>query len=226
MRPRTGSVCLTELNNHVQSPPQFLKIENACRLAERQRIAQAGQDGLFISPANFPARLATTRREDCNGKGSMGWLKTVSNWLRGAETDPEESAPSLAERGRVLVIDDNVEFLNTLTETLRAEGFSVLRSNSGTKGLNMLRYAGGEVKVILLDFDMPHLDGAGTLKFIQQFAPQAKVIAVTGFDERFLPASFREGVAAIFHKPFDISKLITQLRALQEPTVTQQEVRS
>ncbi|MCS7049731.1 MAG: response regulator [Verrucomicrobiae bacterium] len=150
----------------------------------------------------------------------MGWLKAVSNWLTGVEEGVEEASVPLSERGRVLVIDDNVEFLNTLTETLRTEGFSVLRSNSGAKGLNMLRYAGGEVRVILLDFDMPHLDGAGTLRFIQQFAPQAKVIAITGFDERLLPPSFREGVVAVFHKPFDIAKLIEQLRTLLMPATT------
>lgn len=148
----------------------------------------------------------------------MGWLRTVSNWLVGADDGAEEKpAVSLAERGRVLVIDDNAEFLSTLAETLETAGFSVLRSNSGTKGLNMLRYAGGDVKVVLLDFDMPHLDGAGTLKFIRQFAPQAKVIGVTGLDERFLPASFREGVVTVFRKPFEVGKLIDQLQALLTP---------
>jgi len=130
--------------------------------------------------------------------------------------DQEQSRPAAAaeEKISVLIIDDDRSLLDTMKELLKDAGFNVLASNTGVKGLNILRYAPGQVKVVLLDFNMPEFDGARTLKFIRQLCPQAKVIGVTGFTDQSLPAEYRDGVDGIVHKPFSGSQLIDRIKGL------------
>src|SRR2546428_8324370 len=66
-------------------------------------------------------------------------------------------------RGTVLAIDDDPSMLEVLRPLLSAEGFNVLTAKSGAKGLDMLRYCQRDVRLVVLDYHMPHFDGAATL---------------------------------------------------------------
>jgi CheY-like chemotaxis protein len=114
----------------------------------------------------------------------------------------------------VLAIDDDPEILQILRPLLREEGFNVLTSTSGPKGLDMLRYAGRDVRIVLLDYNMPQLNGAETLKHLRTLAPQAKVIAVTGVNLNMLPESFSTGVERFIQKPFRTAELIATMREM------------
>ena len=127
------------------------------------------------------------------------------------------------EHSKVLVIDDDTAFLEAAATALRDAGFRVLKSSNGTKGLNMIRYAGSDVKVVLLDYDLPQLDGLATLKFIRKFSPAIKVIALTGMDVKFLPTAFREGVDLLMFKPFQGAQLVSQIRSYIFPAATPKE---
>ena len=145
------------------------------------------------------------------------------NSFFGKRNEPSAQDQQAAQREArksctVLVIDDDQAFLHILRPVLQEEGFTVLTSSSGTKGLNMLRYAPRDIKVVLLDYSMPTFDGAETLRFVRQLSPKAKVVAVTGMELELLPESFRDGVDAFLHKPFQTSRLIETInRMLEEP---------
>ncbi len=148
----------------------------------------------------------------------MGFFQRI-NSLFGEDAAADEAAEPnfIPEHAKILVIDDDKNFVEVTASALSAAGFVVLKANNGTKGLNMIRYAGSDVKMVLLDYDMPQMDGMATLKFIRQFAPQIKVIAITGVDAKFLPSTFREGVDRLFFKPFSGAELVNQVRALLIP---------
>lgn len=116
----------------------------------------------------------------------------------------------------VLVIDDDPAFLQVLRPVLQEEGYNVLTSTSGPKGLNMLRYGAGNISVVLLDFAMPSLDGAETLRFVRQLNPGTKVIAVTGMEEKTLPQEYRDGVDAFLQKPFPMADLTGMINRMLE----------
>ncbi|HUK84059.1 MAG TPA: response regulator [Verrucomicrobiae bacterium] len=114
----------------------------------------------------------------------------------------------------VLAIDDDPIILQTLRPALRDQGFNVLTSTSGPKGLDMLRYAGYDIRVVLLDYNMPQLNGAETLLHVRRLNPEAKVIALTGVNINLLPETFCEGVDKLVQKPFRTGDLVAAIREL------------
>ncbi len=97
---------------------------------------------------------------------------------------------------------------------LSGEGYNVLASSTGPKGLDMVRYAGADVGAIMLDFNMPRFNGAETLQFLRKLNPNAKVLAVSGVSSNELPADFREGVERFIPKPFSNADLLKTLEEI------------
>jgi CheY-like chemotaxis protein len=124
--------------------------------------------------------------------------------------DEQPAAP--ASKPTVLVIDDDAEFLSCVRPLLREAGFNVLTSGSGPKGLDMLRYAPRDLRVVLLDFNMPGFNGAQTLQYVRKLNPAVKVFGVTGINEEELPEEFRQGVDRLVPKPFKTADLIALLK--------------
>jgi len=116
-------------------------------------------------------------------------------------------------KSTVLIIDDDPSFLETMRALLRDEGYNVLASSTGPKGLDMMRYAPRDIGAVLLDFNMPKFNGAETLQFLRKLRPDVKVLAVSGVSLNELPAEFREGVQRVVPKPFSNADL---LKALDE----------
>jgi CheY-like chemotaxis protein len=142
--------------------------------------------------------------------------------LFGEPAEEKQAKAQADQRARrqestILVIDDDPAFLQVLRPVLQEEGYNVLTSSSGPKGLNMLRYGAGNISVVLLDFSMPTLDGAETLRFVRQLNAATKVIAVTGLEEKTLPQEFREGVDAFLQKPFPMGDLTALISRMLEP---------
>src|SRR5437868_13822036 len=65
----------------------------------------------------------------------------------------------------ILVIDDDPLILQTVRTLLVKRGFNVLSSSSSPKGLDLLRYAARDIRVVVLDYSMPKLNGEETLNF-------------------------------------------------------------
>jgi CheY-like chemotaxis protein len=114
-------------------------------------------------------------------------------------------------KATILIIDDDPSFLDTMRAVLGSEGYNVLASSNGPKGLDMARYAGGDIGAVLLDFNMPRFNGAETLEFLRKLSPNAKVLAVSGVSSNELPSDFREGVDRFIPKPFSNADLLKTL---------------
>lgn len=127
-----------------------------------------------------------------------------------------------AKKATVLVIDDDPSFLDTMRSVLANEGYNVLTSSNGAKGLDMIRYTPRDIGAVLLDFNMPRFNGAETLQFLRQLSPAAKVLAVSGVKSDELPSDFRDGVERFIPKPFSNAELLKTLdEVLQDQRTTQ-----
>ena len=108
---------------------------------------------------------------------------------------PEPSSDDKAEpKSTILVIDDDPIVLETVKSLLGKRGFNVLTSSSGPKGLETLRYAAGDIRVVVLDYSMPQLNGGETLNFVRQLSPNAKVIGLTAMNLDSVPKTYLDGV--------------------------------
>ncbi len=79
---------------------------------------------------------------------------------------------------RVLLVDDEESYVDTLRKRLSRRGLSVLTANSGEAALETL--AANPIDVVLLDVKMPGMDGMETLSRIKQAHPRVEVIMLTG----------------------------------------------
>jgi len=134
------------------------------------------------------------------------------------ETDGQPPAAKCT----VLVIDDDLSMLETIRPLLSQAGFTVLTAQSGAKGLDMLRYAQKDVRVVLLDYNMPRLSGLDTLEYLRKISPTTKVVALSGIATELLPAEYRNNVDRFVPKPFRAVELvhaIDELIGLQLPKV-------
>ena len=117
-------------------------------------------------------------------------------------------APRENSRGTLLAIDDDTAILSVLRPLLAAEGFNVLTAASGSKGLDLLRYCERDIRIVLLDFNMPRLNGTETLAFVRHLNPRVKVLGLTGVATELLPEEFLKGVDKVLRKPYTSAQLV------------------
>jgi CheY-like chemotaxis protein len=125
--------------------------------------------------------------------------------------------PTSRRQRTILVIDDDEVYVGAVERVLIDAGYRVLTSTNGPRGLEILRYAHGNVDMVLLDYNMPKFDGVKTLEQVKKMTPRARVIAVTGVDLAQLPESFRKGVDKLIAKPFRTRDLIDTIQFFLHP---------
>jgi two-component system response regulator CpxR len=79
---------------------------------------------------------------------------------------------------RVLLVDDEQEFVEVLAERLETRGFSVQKAFSGDDAINLVTKQ--DADVVVLDVLMPGKDGVEILRDIKQLRPLMEVIMLTG----------------------------------------------
>jgi CheY-like chemotaxis protein len=114
----------------------------------------------------------------------------------------------------ILIIDDDAVLVDALRLGLSGGRFKVLTANSGVKGLEVIRFAKQEVRVVLLDFGMSRLDGAQTLQHLRKLSPSSKVIGYTGMAYSELPEEYTAGVDLLLAKPCTSAQLIAAIDRL------------
>jgi CheY-like chemotaxis protein len=118
----------------------------------------------------------------------------------------------------VLVVDDEFGVGEVLTEVLGDAGYHVLTAIHGRQALE--RVAETRPDVIVLDFMMPVLDGAGTLAALAADPAHRDipVILMSSLPEASI-AEQASGYAAFLRKPFRIATVLEAIaRALEPPS--------
>jgi len=111
----------------------------------------------------------------------------------------------------VLVVDDEVEYVDALAERLRARGLKVETAFNGEEALEKAKAA--EFHAIVLDFAMPGMNGVETLKALRKHRPLVQVMLLTG--QATIQAAVeatRLGAVDVLEKPTDIDTLMEKIR--------------
>lgn len=112
---------------------------------------------------------------------------------------------------RVLLVDDEKEFVHTLSERLQARDFASAVAYDGEDALSFVDTQVPEVMV--LDLKMPGIDGIEVLRRVKQQHPEVEVIILTGHgSEREEALAHELGAFAYLHKPVDIELLASTMR--------------
>ena len=83
------------------------------------------------------------------------------------------------KEGKILVVDDDKEFAQTLAEHASDIGYSVKVAHDGHEGLEMFR--SDAFHVVLTDLKMPGMDGLELLHEIKRLEEKAVVVMITGY---------------------------------------------
>jgi DNA-binding NtrC family response regulator len=113
---------------------------------------------------------------------------------------------------RVLLVDDEEDFVEMLSLRLEATGQEVTPAYSGRECLDILEQKA--VDVVILDVKMPGMDGIETLKEIKRRFPTVAVILMTGHGtvETALEEGKQLGAFDYMLKPADFDELLNKLQ--------------
>jgi DNA-binding NtrC family response regulator len=111
---------------------------------------------------------------------------------------------------RVLLVDDEKEFVEVLKERLESRGLRVTTALDGTEALEVVKKK--RFDAIILDFQMPGMDGVETLREILATDSDAQVILLTGHGSVGASVQALKGGAVDFmEKPADINALLEKI---------------
>jgi len=115
------------------------------------------------------------------------------------------------DKERVLLVDDEEEFVRALSKRLTAKGLTVEVSGDVESAVEKVQQS--NFHVIVLDLAMPGMDGLETLKRLREVNPDLQVILLTGH------GSIRSGVEAMkvgatdfLEKPAEFPELLAKIR--------------
>jgi len=119
------------------------------------------------------------------------------------------------ELPKLLLVDDEREFVQTLSERLVIRDMGSAVAYDGESALDMVNE--DEPEVMILDLKMPGIDGIEVLRQVKQKRPEIEVIILTGHgSENDRKTCMELGAFAYLQKPVDIDLLSDTLRKAKE----------
>lgn len=114
----------------------------------------------------------------------------------------------------VLVVEDSDETRAMLTRMVHGEGYSPLEARNGVEALE--KVAQHQPDLIIMDLNMPHLDGLTTAECIRKYRAKysdVPIVAITAFDTFGMKeAALEAGCNEYLLKPLDLDQLGSVLR--------------
>jgi CheY-like chemotaxis protein len=117
----------------------------------------------------------------------------------------------------ILVVDDEAAIRNVMRAVLTQLNFKVLTAGDGTAALIQVAEKQAELRAVITDLHMPHMDGLSFVRVLKGRLPQAGIIVVSGrLDEPAADEFKKLGVHAVLEKPFTQDKLVAALKTIFE----------
>jgi DNA-binding NtrC family response regulator len=112
---------------------------------------------------------------------------------------------------RVLVVDDDEQFLDVVSRRLKGRGLRVATVTSGEEALSAIE--GKVFDMVVLDLMMPGLSGIETLRYLKEKQPDLQVIMLTGRgDIEVGIEAMKLGAEDLIEKPVDLQVLLERIR--------------
>jgi len=99
------------------------------------------------------------------------------------EAKSQEAAPPTGHGELILVVDDEEALLGLTKTMLESCGYQVITAPNGMQGIARFKEKAHEIKLLITDSDMPHLNGMGTIRAIRELNPNIPVIIASGYNQ-------------------------------------------
>ena len=123
---------------------------------------------------------------------------------------------------RILIVDDDPEFADSLAEHMSGLGHSVKVAYDGQDGLD--RFRAGAFHIVLTDLQMPGMDGMALLHEIKRLDSRCVVVLITGFGTvKSAVKAIKEGAYDFITKPVKLDEVdVVVNRALEKRHLVKQ----
>jgi len=113
---------------------------------------------------------------------------------------------------RLLLVDDEIGYLEVLSKRLTRRGYKVTTASSGTEAIRALRQ--WEFDLAVVDLKMEDMDGIEVLNIFKKMDPSLRVVMLTGHgSERAARDGITQGAFDYLIKPVGLERLIKTISA-------------
>ena len=116
----------------------------------------------------------------------------------------------MADKIRVLVVDDEADFRQLMMFWLQSKGYEVIVACDGKEAIKTIKAE--KPDIVFMDLRMPVMDGAQTIKKIRQFNKDLPVIMISAYvDDLKIKEANRYGTSGVFYKGKDFEEGLSLL---------------
>jgi DNA-binding response OmpR family regulator len=119
---------------------------------------------------------------------------------------------------KVLLVDDEEEFLKTLSQRLEMRGLKVTGATRGEVAVDLADKQNFDA--IVIDLAMPGMDGLETLKKIKESHPEAEIIMLSGQGSvKTSIEAMKLGAEDFLEKPVDMKELLSKIHEMKNKRI-------
>jgi DNA-binding NtrC family response regulator len=112
---------------------------------------------------------------------------------------------------KVLIVDDEVDFLDIMAERMRARGIDVATATSAEDAIHLVGQE--HYDVVIMDFMMPAMNGFKALKMLKEKKADTQIILMTGnVPGELIHQAKQNGALDVVEKPADLKTLIEKIK--------------
>jgi CheY-like chemotaxis protein len=161
--------------------------------------------GLAVVDTIVSAHRGTVRLESAPGSGTCFEIELpLSHLEAAAHAAPDELVTG---EGRVLVVDDEPAVRRVAARMLRRLGYDPEEAPGGADAVARVRAAPGAFALVLLDLDMPGMDGRACLRALREIQPGLPIVLSTGLPSSELEQLRDAEGVELLPKPYVLAKL-------------------
>jgi DNA-binding NtrC family response regulator len=123
--------------------------------------------------------------------------------------------PTESKKIKLLIVDDEVDFLEVIAERLGSRDFDVVTATNGKDAIRAARK--NKFDLAIIDLRMPEMDGKEVLKILKKKHKFLEIIIITGHDSLDSAVECTKlGAFGYLPKPYDLAKLLDILKQAYE----------
>ena len=127
-----------------------------------------------------------------------------------SENDEITPKPASKAIGAVLVVDDEKDILDVMTDMLKKLHYRTFNASDGYEALEIFQERHSEVGLVITDMKMPRMSGKELYYKLKEIDSDARIILSSGYDvENDVKELLEQGISGFIRKPFDFQQLTT-----------------
>ncbi|BDQ31753.1 MAG: response regulator [Nitrosopumilus sp.] len=120
----------------------------------------------------------------------------------------------------ILLVEDDTDLISIYKEILELHGYDLQTANNGQEAVE--KFKDTNPSLVIMDGDMPILDGYEAFKQIKEIDKNAKVVIVTGYSqlEPKNQQAVKEGLIKVISKPLGVDELLSLAEQYTEAKIS------